>query len=225
MSDKKYLQQKLRTKSLSLKHEVVVNKYERHYTLATGSGATYDIKLCRTPNCSCRYCNDREVCSHIIWLILTRFNVSEENSVLQQRGCTCHKLETIFNGQQKAPDDLPQVAKQTSDESTCSSSVTRHVLNTKPRCATCHSETSSGVLKITCDPRWTPPHKTKDGKSFTVPRKFHFCLNIQCITGDPPSGSTNIKAPSQLDVDSNVEFSQEEWEMITRRDIPLSFEN
>ena len=82
-------------------------------------GATYDIELCRTPNCSCRYCNDHKVCSHIIWLILNHFNVSEENSVPQQCGYTCHELETIFNGQQEAPHDLPRVAKQTSDESTC----------------------------------------------------------------------------------------------------------
>ena len=37
-------------------------------------------------------------------------------------------------------------------------------------CDVCHAEITKDDLEITFDTRWTPSHKNKEGKSFTVPR-------------------------------------------------------
>ena len=50
-------------KSLSVRSEIVVRKHERHFTIAASSGVTYDAEINKSPNCSCKYGNDRDVCS------------------------------------------------------------------------------------------------------------------------------------------------------------------
>ena len=57
-------------KSLSIESEIIVNEHERHFILAAASGVTYDIEINNSPNCTCKYCYDRDVCSHITWLLL-----------------------------------------------------------------------------------------------------------------------------------------------------------
>ncbi len=49
------------------------------------------------------------------------------------------------------------------DRDICKWSVTKHVLNT------CRTDITHGDLKVTCDTRCMPPHKTQDGRNFTVP--------------------------------------------------------
>ncbi len=93
------------TKKLTLKvnTEVVISKFERHYTLAAKSGLTYDVEIKAFPECSCRYCSERELCSHIVWLLLNRFNVSEDNNVLQQRGYTSQEILDMFSTAERSP--------------------------------------------------------------------------------------------------------------------------
>ena len=74
----------------------------------------------------------------------------------------------------------------------CKWAITKHLLNTRPKCPACHAEITKDDLKITCDARWTPPHKNKEGQSFTVPRTFHYCLKWACVSGNP-----HVTAPSQ----------------------------
>ena len=88
-------------KSLSIKSEIIVNEHERHFILAAASGVTYDIEINNSPNCTCKYCNDRDVCSHITWLLLNHFKVPEDDSLLHQRGYTSHELEGIFGKSKK----------------------------------------------------------------------------------------------------------------------------
>ena len=107
----------------------------------------------------------------------------------------------------------------------CKWFVTKHVLNTKPRRATCRTEITYGDLKLTCDARWMPPHKTQDGRNFTVPRTFHFCLKWDCVNADAPKDSTIKGHPSQFSVDTSVDFTPEEWEQITLFNFSLDFDN
>ena len=80
-------------KSFSIKSEIIVNEHEGHFILAAASGVTYDIEINNSPNCTCKYCNDRDVRSHITWLLLNHFKVPEDDSLLHQRGYTSHDLE------------------------------------------------------------------------------------------------------------------------------------
>ena len=83
-------------KSLSIKSEIIVNEHECHFILAAASGVTYEIEINNSPNCTCKYCNDQDVCSHITWQLLNHFKVPEDDSLLHQWGYTSHELEGIF---------------------------------------------------------------------------------------------------------------------------------
>ena len=203
-------------KSISVKSEVVINDHERHFTLTASSGVTHDVEISNCPDCSCRYCSDRDVCSHVLWLLLNRFKVPESDYMLHQRGYTSHELDKMF-----AQKSTPKKPSKEGSQHDCKWSVSKHSINTKPRCPTCHCEITNGDLKITCEARWTPPHKNKDGRSFTVPRTFHFCLKWECVSADPPQGSTIKQPPTAFAVDPNVNISQDEWQVITFLDLPL----
>ena len=214
-------------KSLSVKSEVIVSEQERHFTLASSLGVTYDIELNNIPNCSCRYCSDRDVCSHIVWLLLNRFKVPEDEYLLQQRGYTSHELKSIFQPKkQSSPSqgESPGSGNKGAPTIACKWVITKHLLNTRPRCPTCHAEISKGDLKITCDARWTLPHKNKEGQSFMVPRTFHYCLQWECVSGTLPRDSTIKKPPQVFAVDSTVDYTSDEWRVITFHDFPLSFD-
>lgn len=88
-------------KSLSIESEFIVNEYERHFILAAASGVTYEIEINNSPNCTCKYCNDRDVWSHITWLLLNHFKVPEDDSLLHQWGYTSYELEGIFGKRQR----------------------------------------------------------------------------------------------------------------------------
>ena len=216
-------------KSLSIKSEIIINEHERHYILATASGVTYDIEVSNSPNCTCKYCNDRDVCSHITWLLLNHFKVPEDAYLLHQRGYTSHELESIFDDNKtklSSPCQNESPGSSTKGHPTTASKwvITKHSLNTRPKCPTCHAEITKGELKITCDARWTPPHRNKEGKSFTVPRTFHFCLKWECLSGTSPHDSSITEPPSVFSVDSKADFSPDEWRVITLLDFPLSFD-
>ena len=204
-------------KSISVKSELVISDHEHQFTLSVASGTTYDVEINQFPSCSCRYCCDKDVCSHVIWLLLNRFKVPESDYRLHQRGFTSLELEKIF----ASDNALLQMPPKEGSKRGSKWSITKHVLHTKPRCPTCHSEITKGDLKITCDARWMPPHKNKDGRSFTVPRTFHYCLKWECVGADPPEGSTIKEPPSLFAVDPNAKFSEDEWMVITFLDLPL----
>ena len=216
-------------KSLSIKSEIIVNEHERHFILAAASGVTYDIEINNSPNCTCKYCNDRDVCSHITWLLLNHFKVPEDDSLLHQRGYTSHEVEGIL-GKSKKKQSSPCQEKSPRSNSkghataVCKWVITKHLLNTKPKCPTCYAEITKDDLKITCDARWTPPHKNKEGQSFTVPRTFHYCLKWECVSGNPPRDSSITEPPSVFHVDSTANFSPDEWRVVTFLDFPLSYE-
>jgi hypothetical protein len=189
--------------------------------LTAASGVTYDVEIKNIPNCSCRYCNDRDVCSHIVWLLLNRFRVPVEGFLLQQRGYTSHEIEQTFAKQSLAT-GISQNVKETNV--TCTWWISKHTLKTQPKCPTCHAEIKQGDLNTTCNARWTPPHKTKEGKSFTVPRTFHFCLKWECVGSSPSKDSSITKPPVMFKVDPSVKYSPDEWEVISFLDFPLLYD-
>lgn len=219
-------------KGLKVTTVVVVDKYERHYTLTAASGVTYDVEIKAFPNCSCRYCSERDICSHIVWLLLHKLKVPEHHSVLQQRGYTGQEIEDMFaTGDGSSASISHTTCARSSQKPTASKElqketwmITKHTRKTRPRCPTCRTEIKEGDLKISCNARWTPPHKTQDGRSFTVPRTFYFCLKWECVSSTIPKGSTITNPPDVFRVDQNAQITPDEWQIITFLELPLMFE-
>ena len=90
--------------------------------------------------------------------------------------------------------------------------------------ATCRTEIQDGDFKITCNARWTLSHKTQDGRSFTVPRTFNFCLKWGCVSSTIPKGSTITKPPEVFRVDQNAQITPDEWRVINFMELPLLFD-
>ena len=85
-------------------------------------------------------------------------------------------------------------------------------------------EIQEGDFKITCNARWTLSHTTQDGRSFTVPRTFNFCLKWGCVSSTIPKGSTITKPPEVFRVDQNAQITPDEWQVITFMKLPLLFD-
>lgn len=139
-------------KSPSIKSEIIVNEHERHFILAAASGVTYEIEINNIPNCTCKYCNDRDVCSHITWLLLNNFKVPEDDSLLHQWGYTSHELEGIFgknNKKQCSPcqEESPRSNSKGHPTTACKWVITKHLLNTRPKCPTCHAEITKDIWR------------------------------------------------------------------------------
>lgn len=65
-----------------IKSEIIVNEYECYFILVVVLGVIYEIEINNSFNCICKYCNDWDVCSYIIWLLLNYFKVLEDDSLL-----------------------------------------------------------------------------------------------------------------------------------------------
>lgn len=73
------------------------NVNQNQITLVHTTGANYNVVIDKIPQCtSCKYCTPRDVCSHILWVLLFVYKVPEGSHLLHQRAFITSELESIF---------------------------------------------------------------------------------------------------------------------------------
>lgn len=61
------------------------------------TGSTYNVTINGIPDCDdCKYCNSRDICSHIVWVLLYVYKVEESSDLLHQRVFLKLELESMF---------------------------------------------------------------------------------------------------------------------------------
>lgn len=70
---------------------------QNQITLVHTTGANNNVVIDKIPQCtSCKYCTPRDVCSHILWVLLFVYKVPEGSHLLHQRAFITSELESIF---------------------------------------------------------------------------------------------------------------------------------
>lgn len=169
----------------ALSDSMQVKNYEKgplHVSMEviTNSRSSYGLKICKSPSCSCPYKinKPREVCKHIIWVLLNVLGVHQDDILLHQIALTEGELSSLIT---KAPDSLPDKFKEL--PGTTKSATWR--LQHKPvgkdaHCPTCYKTITERELHIEATGLWKPRDKQT-----SINRNFRFCINKDCVKKKP----------------------------------------
>ena len=144
------------------------------------TGTTYKVTVDNIPFCDgCKYCTSRDICSHILWVLLYVYKVPEENELLHQRALLNSELETVFKTTTTCTTTVtPTPATATSLTPKAVKDFTEPYyekqqwsisrVEGKGRAPTCSSPNCSrhferGELSVQVVARWIPPHSPGDG--------------------------------------------------------------
>ena len=219
----------------------VSGQHSREATIIHTTGATYKVTMANMPFCDgCKYCTSRDICSHILWVMLYVYKVHEESELLHQRALLNSELESIFKSSTTCTTTAtPAAATETSLTPKAVKDFTEpdyekqqwriSRVESKGRAPSCSSPKCSrhfqkGDLSVQVMARWIPPHNTGDGKKFTVDRKYHFCLKWSCLAETPPN-SNLLTPPGKIKVDEAVgaSLSAEDYQTVFEEQLPVEW--
>ncbi|CAB3994344.1 Angiopoietin-1 receptor [Paramuricea clavata] len=219
--------------TIKVKDPVTVTEkdFERSYTLVTNSFATYKVSIGKKHSCQCMDFSKnegKELCKHIISILLYVCRMPEESELLQQVFLTDAECSEIFGNIPPVPNGLKYVpgARNQSRQDIVASLLLNDRRNcqprvwvlkrkemqrgTIPRCRCCRKEQHDGDLCVSVVGLYVPYEQ-----NFVVETTFYFCPSANCVRHIPPW--INLTPPSGITVDSSV--TREEIENL--RDSPL----
>ena len=171
----------------ALLEKVQVKNYEKgphHITMEvlTNSCSSYYVKICKTPSCGCPYKinKPREVCKHIIWVLLNVLGLHQDDILLHQIALTDTEVSSLVR---KAPDHLTDKFKDLPRPGSTPSGT--WYLRRKPAGKDAHSPAcfkaiSERELHIEATAPWKP-----HDRETVVNRNFRFCINKDCVKRKP----------------------------------------
>ena len=98
--------------NIKVKHPVTRKDFENSYTLVTNSLATYEVTVGKSHSCQCMDFSKnqgKELCKHIIWVLLYICRVPEESELLQQLSLTDAECLEILSNTPPVKDTLKYV--------------------------------------------------------------------------------------------------------------------
>lgn len=100
--------------TIKVKDPVTVTEkdFEKSYTLVTNSFATYKVSIGKKHSCQCMDFSKnegKELCKHIIWILLYVCRMPEESELLQQVFLTDAECSEIFGNTPPVPNGLKYV--------------------------------------------------------------------------------------------------------------------
>ena len=162
------------------------------------------------------------------------YKLPEQSELLHQRALLNSELESIFKPAQTSPATpvtvtgaslMPRAVKDFNNpdyekQQWCISQVA--IKGRAPMCANCSRQFQKEELSVQVMAWWVPPHKTGDGKKFTLDRKYHFCLKWSCLENSPPMFNL-LALPGNIKVDEEIAatLSSEEYQTIFSENLPM----
>ena len=188
------------------------------YTLRTRTSATYIVTIGQKHSCQCpdfAKHKQKQLCKHIIWVLLFICNVPESCELLQQIFLTDLELSEILNNTPLVPRDLRDNGEPRRENRTvCIESLFRNdprnsvprqwVLGRKvrkrgttPQCRNCRLEQLDGEMSVSVTALHVPYQQ-----NVVVESTFYFCPKVQCLNRVPPW--INVKPPATIVADESV---------------------
>ncbi|CAB3979812.1 Hypothetical predicted protein [Paramuricea clavata] len=232
--------------------DIKFNSPQSHeISIIHNTGTSYKVALNKMPSCDgCKYCSSREICSHILWVLLYVYKVPENSEVLQQRSFLNSELESITKGRDgKAPTSKTLSATTINTATATAANTPTTTMAAKdfrnpdltkqqwcisrvvsrgrtPACSgrNCSRQFERGDLSIQVSAHWIPPHETKDGKKFTVDRNYHFCLQWSCLQNIPANSNLQVP-PSAIKLDEIIgpSLSSQDYDKILSENLPVQW--
>ena len=200
------------------------NDFEKSYTLVTKSLATYKVKIGKNHSCQCLDFSKnvgKDLCKHIIWILLNVCQIPEESELLQQVSLTEAECSEIFANAPPIPEILKYASSARNqtrqemvtnllmkDRRNCQPKVwvlkrKNKQKGTTPRCRGCRKEQNEGELCVSVVGLYVPFEQ-----NFVVETTFYFCPAVECLNRIPPW--VNLTTPTEITVDSSVSRSERE---------------
>jgi len=217
--------------AFSVVDATTIDRHHQQVTLVHTAGNVYNVTISTTPQCDgCKYCSARDICSHIIWVLLYVCNIKESSDLLHQRLFLKSELETIIK---EVPVDASTATFPGSQASSAASSNTGDQLwkigsvsskGKLPHCCKCSRQFQREEVSIQVSAKWKSPNKTADGEDLKLDRKFHFCLKWACVNQRPQN--SNLKTPPKdiiLDGDVGAHLTAEDYQAIFSENLPVKW--
>ena len=196
---------------------------------------TYHIKIGNDPSCTCPYAQkSNTVCKHRLWVMLFLLQIPEDSYLLHQKAFTPSEVEQALTDMprpttsqqtiqtpvhppaQQTPTSVSDRA-QTSDHDQIFQKHPHHQdtqiwklcifkkqPGRNPVCAGCHKHYfTANSPQITVKGLYIPQNN-----NFSVPRTYHFCVDVNCISRKPP-GSNLHCPPVFVEVDGTAVESRD----------------
>ena len=200
--------------------------------LKHNSGCTYTVKIGTFPTCDCKYCTKQQICCDIVWVFLYFCEQQEDSPFIFQRSFTVEELVKIIP--RNATQNVSQQVKLRNANETMSSTkslsskenwlLIRYKASShgkEPKCANCKYSVVNGNLTVVCDGQWMPPYKDSDGKHFSIPRRYYFCPDIECIKTQPYGGLLTLPPQSIIIQEDLIDSLEDDYRIIHNGKLPL----
>ena len=204
------------------------------YTLRTNSSANYLVKIGQTHSCQCSDFaknGEKELCKHIIWVLLFICKVPETSELLQQMFLTRTEIYEILCNttpvenwvkhiEGKRQQNRQEFVANLLQNDRCNSMPKNWTVGPKerkkgptPRCRSCRKEILENNLCVSVMGLYVPFEN-----NFAVETTFYFCPNVQCIRRIPPW--INLTPPGKINyIPGSIE--EEEIEHLHQIGLPL----
>lgn len=189
------------------------------FTLVTKTSSIYRVSIGRKHFCQCLDFSknaEKEICKHIIWVLLNICKVPEESELLQQVFLTeAESSEILSNTPAQVPENFKYVPekKKRSRQDIVKSLLMNDNRNGKPkiwilkkkekkrgptpRCRSCREEQSDGDLCISVTGLYVPYEQ-----NLVVETTFYYCPKFGCIQRIPHW--INLAPPAKINVHDSI---------------------
>lgn len=204
------------------------------YTVVTSSSARYCVNIGQKHSCKCpdfATHNEKQLCKHIIWVLLFICQLPETSELLHQIFLTESEISEIIRNTPTVPDELkcvPGANPQSRHESVnfLLQNDSRNgkpkvwVLSRKkkkrgptPRCRGCRKEQLDGELTVSVTGLYVPFEQ-----NVVIETIFYFCPSKQCVSKIPRW--INLKPPTGIIID-NDSVTQVEIQKLRETGLPV----
>jgi hypothetical protein len=226
---------KLEQNRFKIKHLREISNLERSYVLVSGSSAIYKTTIAKKHSCQCLdyvKSEGKELCKHVIWVLLNICEIPEESELLQQVFLTEMELSEIFSNTQPIPNHLKYIpgSSQQSRHEMVKKLLANDTRNGKPkvwllkrkekrkgtvpRCRGCRKEQFDGDLTISVVGLYVPYEQ-----NFVVETTFYFCPDADCVKRIPLW--INLDPPTAITVHGSITSAELEH-LQSQSELPLA---
>jgi hypothetical protein len=167
----------------------------------------------------CKYTkNGTQVCSHILYTLLNKLDLEEDDFRLNQIAFTTSELKSMLGKfATKSPSRVILCQSSSTPLTTEKSGewkLERMPLQggPKPKCKGCGKRIfKTGDLCVAVVGKYTPSHKDKNGNHFQVDAIFRYCPKVVCVSNSAPNFTA---PPKEIILPGDLQLTPEELDVM-----------
>lgn len=91
------------------------------------SGRIRLVEICETPTCDCGMVSSKDICMHVIWVMMRKLNVNENDDILHQKSISAAQVKKLLRSEAQKTSVYPTTAASTTVTHSISNGVSANL--------------------------------------------------------------------------------------------------